>query len=246
MIAALKAEFRKLLTVRSSYILLLVALALGGFINYWVFGYKAGQEAIVAGSGYLQNSLFNTLSGVSIFAGIAGILLMTHEYRYNTIFYALTAARSRTKLLLAKISVVVVYAVVFAVLLTVVSLLMAKLGLHVGHHVLVAQHFQWGDVIWRSLVYIGGVVLFGLLFAVLVRNQIGTIVLYLFMPGTIEPLAGLVLKSKIAYLPFTSLGNVVTQKPEYFSHAKSALVALVWLIVGWVIAWLLFLKRDAN
>lgn len=246
MITALKAEFRKLLTVRSSYILLLVALGLGGFINYWVFGYKAGQEAVVAGSGYLQNSLFNTFGGLSIFAGIAGILLMTHEYRYNTIYYALTAARSRTKLLLAKITVVVTYAIVFAVLLTGVSILMTMFGLHIGHHVLVAQHFQWGEIVWRSLAYIGGVALFGLLFAVLVRNQIGTIVLYVFMPGTIEPLIGLVLKSKIAYLPFTALGNIVTQKPDYLSHGKSALVALTWMVVGWIIAWVLFLKRDAN
>ena len=244
MITALKAEFRKLLSVRSSYILLLITLALGGFISYWVLGYKAEGGAI--GDFYLQDSIFRMLSGLSVFAGIAGILLMTHEYRYNTIYYALTAARSRTKILLAKITVVAVYAVVFAALLALFSVLMTMLGLHIGHHTLTAQHFQWGEIAWRSLAYIGGVTLFGLLFAVLVRNQIGTIVLYLFMPGTIEPLAGLVLKSKVAYLPFTALGNIMVQKPDYLSHGKSALVALVWLAVGWIIAWLLFLKRDAN
>lgn len=244
MIRAFKAEMRKLLTVRSSYILLLIALLLGGFISYWVLGYKAEQVTI--GSSYLQDSIFGMLSGLSIFAGIAGILLMTHEYRYNTIYYALTSARSRTKLLLSKILVVSVYAIVFAVTLALTSTLLVLLGLHVGHHELVAQHFQWGELLWRGLFYMGGITLFGLLFAVLIRNQIGTIVLYLFMPGTIEQLAALVLKDNAAYLPFTSLGNLMMQKPNHLSYATSALVALAWLVGGWIIAWLLFLKRDAN
>jgi ABC-type transport system involved in multi-copper enzyme maturation permease subunit len=244
MITAIRAELRKLLTVRSTYILLICALLLGGFINFWAVGYKAGQGAI--NGTYLQDAVFGTLSGLSIFAGLAAILLMTHEYRYNTIYYALTSARSRTKLLLAKILVVATYALVFVAILASISVLMIILGLHVGHHELVAQQFHWGELLWRTLFFTGGTSLFGLVFAVLIRSQIGTIVLYMFMPSTIEPLAGLVLKDKVAYLPFTALNNLMMPTSSHMSYGKSAVVVLVWLLVGWVIAWLLFLKRDAN
>ena len=240
----MKAEFRKLLTVRSTYIMLLVSLLLGGFISYWVVGYKAGQN--VTDAFYLQNHIFSMLSGMSLFAGIVGILLMTHEYRYNTIYYALTSTRSRTKLLLAKAIAVLGYTVVFSVLLAAFSVLMVILGLHIGHHEIVAQSFQWAELLWRGFAYMFGITLFGLILAILIRNQIGSIVVYMFMPGTIEALASLVLKAKAAYLPFTSLGNVIAERPVHLSHTGSALVALSWLVVGWVVGWILFLKRDAN
>lgn len=250
MIAAMKSEFRKLLTVRSTYIMLLAALLIGGFINYWVVGYKAGQN--VTDMHYLQANILTTMQNLSFFAGIVGILLMTHEYRYNTIYYALTSTRSRTKLLLAKAVAVIGYSVVFSVLLAALTVLMIKLGLHVGHHEIVAQSFQWGDLLWRGFAYMFGVMLIGLILAILIRNQIGTIVLYLFLPGTIEVLAALVLKGKAAYLPFTALSNIISDgnitagQLVHLSHTTSALVALSWIVLGWVIGWVLFLKRDAN
>jgi ABC-type transport system involved in multi-copper enzyme maturation permease subunit len=244
MIVAMKAEIRKLLTVRSTYIMLLVALLLGGFINYWVVGYKAGQD--ITDVHYLQNAVLVTVYNLSMFAGIVGILLMTHEYRYNTIYYALTSMRSRTKLLLAKTLAVCGYAVVYSVLLGAFSVLMVMLGLNIGNHELVAQSFQWGELLWRGLVYIFGITLIGLILAILIRNQIGTIVVYLFMPGTIEMLASLVLKDKAAYLPFTALTNIVADKPVHLSYAASAFVVLSWVVGGWIIGWILFLRRDAN
>lgn len=244
MIAAMKAEFRKLLTVRSTYILLLISILLGGFINYWAVGYKASQN--VADVHYLQGAVLTTVANLSTFAGIVGILLMTHEYRYNTIYYALTSTKSRTKLLLAKAVAVGGYTVVFSVLLAAVSVLMVTLGLHVGHHEIVAQTFQWTEILWRGFAYMFGVTLLGLILAILIRNQIGSIVVYMFLPGTIEALATLVLKAKAAYLPFTALGNIIAEHPNHLSRTTSALVALIWVVVGWVIGWILFLKRDAN
>jgi uncharacterized membrane protein len=83
-----------------------------------------------------------------------------------------------------------------------------------------------------------------MIFAFIIRNQIGTIVALIFLPGTVEGLLGLLLKENNFYLPFSALNGVINQIP--FSHGKSALVALAYVAVGWIVAALLFKRRDAN
>lgn len=244
MITAIKAELRKLRTVRSTYILTLIAFALLVFIDFWAVGYKANG---VIGNGYVQTAMLNSLAGVGIFAGIVGVLLVTHEYRYNTIYYALTTTTSRLKLLGAKYLAAMGYVFVFTLVAIALSGVAVLVGLNMGNHAVPAQTYEWAKILGWGLFYMFGGASFGLLFAVLIRNQIGTLVVYLLAPGTIEALAGLVLKERTAYLPFTALSNTIANMPgSYISRTESALVVLAWLVVGWVIAAILFVKRDAN
>lgn len=248
MIASLRSEFRKLLTVRSTYFILAIMLAIEIFFAFWATGYDADAQTL-ANPGYLGEQVIQAISALGLFITLVGLLLVTHEYRYNTITYTLTAARSRTNVLLSKTIVVSVFAVVASVVFGLLSPLLTALGVHMAGHALVPQTYEVWDILWRTLFFGWGFAMFGLILAVIIRNQIGAIAAILLIPTTIESLIGLLLKNNVVYLPFSSLSAVVMQvttSPNVISHVKAALVAAIYIVGGWAIAWILFLKRDAN
>jgi len=243
MIAQIKAEFRKLSTIRSTYIVLIIAVVLIAAVNFWGVGYKfAGQ----APPSYMADALINSLSATGILAGIVALLLVTHEYRYNTIYYTLATVRSRTTVLLAKAAVITVFALAFTVLMAAVSVLAAQAGLFAGDHTLPNQSYAVWQLAWRGFGFVWAISMLALVLAFIVRNQIGSIVLFLMIPTTVEGIASIFLKENVAYLPFTALGNLVMTQPLTFSYTKSAGIALVWIAVGYIVSWVLFTRRDAN
>jgi ABC-2 type transport system permease protein len=185
-----------------------------------------------------------------VFGAIVAILLVSHEYRYNTIMYTLTNSNSRSKVLLAKIIVISVYAVFLTILIGILSPVMTHLGIAAHGHTLGPQIVDYGNVIWRSLFYGWAYGMTGLLLAVLIRSQVGAIAALFLLPGLIEQLLTLWLKSNASYLPFTALSNVINSTPSglpgRLTPSESAGVFLIYLVVGWVVAWILFLRRDAN
>lgn len=254
MLASLKAECRKLLTVRSTYFIIAFVLALVVFFAFYVEGIKAngivhhGGVAMLNDPHKLASEVTGAIGAVSLFGALAGVLLMTHEYRYNTIMYTLTASRSRSKTLLAKVLTVSAFAAVFTLIIAAFSPSMTLLGLHLKHVQLIHQDFQFWHLGLRALFYGWGFSMAGLLFAVLMRNQIAAIVTLFFLPTTIEAILGLLLKKNAVYLPFGALNAVLQDKPEVgtLSHAHAAMVFAAYLVVGWIVAWILFVRRDAN
>jgi ABC-type transport system involved in multi-copper enzyme maturation permease subunit len=241
--AQIKAELRKLLTVRSTYVLLGVAFLAVILVNFWAVGYKfVGQMP----NTYVADAVTNSFIAVGMFAGIIAVLLVTHEYRYNTIFYTLTLARSRTAVLVSKVAVLSLLSVFYMLLLTLLTIIAVLVGLKMGNHAVTAQVYNWGEIFGLGLLYIWGICMLGFIFATIVRNQIGSIVLFLFLPNTIEGLASLLLKDRVAYLPFTALNNVIMNNVQSFSVTKSAIIFLVWAGFGLFVSWVLFTRRDAN
>lgn len=244
MIAALRAEFRKLLTVRSTYFIFLIAVVLLGIFEFWALGVKA-PPASLQQSSTLMDNIAGGIQNLALLAAITAVLAMTHEYRYNTVMYSLTASNSRTKFLLAKIITLLVYGVVFTLLVGVLSGIFTLGGIQLAGHHLVAQTIHYPDLIWQSLTYSLGYVMVGLLFAALLRNQVGAIAALFLVPGIVEQLLELLLKKNAVYLPFHALDAVVHTNP-LLGHVQALFVFLAYLVGGWIIAWVLFLKRDAN
>ncbi len=244
MFAALRAETRKLLSVRSTYVVVAGMILLTLFFAGYVDGFK-GDAKIFKNPGDLALEVVNALNFTGVFCGLVAIMLFSHEYRYNTILHTLTSINRRSKVLLAKIVVMSGFAIVFALLVGVLSPLANYVGVHVAGHHLVAQTIPVSDLLWRGLFYTWGYAMAGLLFVALTRNQVFSIVGLFFFPLTIEGIATLLLKHNAIYLPFTSLNAVLSGNPDT-THRKAALVFLIWLAVAWLIAWLLFLRRDAT
>ncbi len=250
MIASLKSELRKIYTVRSTYAILLFSLVLMIFFAFYTEGMKAGESsAAIDDPLKLANLIKNAETSLIFFAAIVGILSFTHEYRYNTIMYTLTSSRSRTKTLFAKIIAVSIFAVFFIMFVAVLASLLMYLGLAVKGYTLGAQTFST-DLIWRVLFMGWGSCMIALLIAAFIRQQVGTISAYFVWPALGESLVGVLLKDNSIYLPFTALKQVTgvdpTEISHYLSPVRAALVFMSYMVFGWFIAWILFLRRDAN
>lgn len=249
MIPALKAEFRKMFTVRATYVIFLSVIILMLFFGFFVSGWKLSPHQL-QDPGQLAGDVTGAIQSVSVFAALIAILLMTQEYRYNLIAYTLTSSNSRNKVLAAKCILCTVLGIVFTGVVGLAAPLLSVLGVHAHGLHLAPQTIHYSKLAWECLFYGWGYTMVGLLFAVLIRNQIGSIVVLFIAPDTVEGILGLVLKNHSVYLPFTALSMVIGQPmrsslAHVISPSRAALVFIGYLAVGWVVAWMLFLRRDA-
>ena len=270
MMPAIKAEFKKLLTVRSSYILMLGFLLLGGFISFYVHGYKDSGAANFTGQSpkdqagaalFLASSITSIPNILSVAAALIALLLLAHEYRYNTVVYTLTASNSRSKVLASKIIAIFGLVLVYTVISTAILLALVVAGVHASGHTLPHQNINYLAFFAKTVFFTEAFALAGLLFITLIRNQVGAIAALLILPNTIEGLLSLLLKQNSVYMPFMALQQVVQAPVAHITGApahplndslgtltapKGAVVYLCYLVVVWIIAWYLFLRRDAT
>jgi ABC-2 type transport system permease protein len=244
MIATLFAEFRKLLSIRSTYILSGVGLLLAGFLSFWGTGYKGGPIYM---PNALQNAASDGVSIVSIFVGIVAILLICHEYRYNTISYTLTASNSRLKVLLAKFLVVAGYSLVMTLITIVLSIALVTWGAHIAGNSLGTQTIDVYPLLWKTLAYMIGGAWLGLILGFLSRSVVFAIIVYFVLPA-IEPILHGLLKVSNNYMPSATQAQILqtTSSPDVFSPLASAGVFGLYLLGTFIVATVLFMRRDAN
>ena len=249
MINELKAEFKKTLTIRSTYILLGLMFGLLVFVGFYVAGWHSAPIDL-ANHLRLYMVTQQAISFLSVFSALIAVLLFTHEFRYNTIAYTLTLSNSRNRVLLAKIILVSVLALFTTAVVGVFAPLLASWGMHANHLHLVSQHFYYSSLLWKGLVYGLGYTLAGFVIAALIRNQIGAVVTLLLVPSTVEGLLSLWLKNNTDYLPFsalhTMLGAGMDVQKSSLRPINAMYVFLGYLVVGGIVAWVLFLRRDAS
>lgn len=246
MIAALRSELRKIVTLRSTYVIFGFAVLLVLFMDGWVMGYKHTQ----LGATFVADVISSTLMGTGFLLGLIVLLQITQEYRHNTIYYTLTLVRRRTTVFWAKVIVASLCMMVGALTISMLGVASAVAGVAASGDSLGAQSIVWSEILPRAGVYVWGVGMFALIVGFLVRNQVGAIVLYLFGINIAEQVLTLLLKSNAGYLPFRALqgvlGNGTGPGPESFSPEKYMLIVLGWIVATGASAWVLFVRRDAN
>jgi len=249
MIPAIRAEFRKLMTLRSTYVIIGSCIAITVFFAFYLEGYRSTAD--VALPTKLASAVTSAAQALGLFIALAGVLLVTHEYRYNTIMYTLSAARSRTQVLLAKIVVVSVFSILLTLFVCSLAPWLTQLGLQAKGLSLVPQDFPIFDLLMKSAFYGWGYSMIALIIAFIVRNQVGALGFLFLFPGLGELLLGLLLKNNAIYLPFSALGSVIRnggamlgQVP--FPLTKSVGVVLAYIVGGWLVAWILLMRRDAS
>lgn len=268
MVPALKSEFKKLFSIRSTYGWVLLALVLVGIYAFYGEGFKDASNIIHTANVkhgvrtgtvnlFIAGTITQLAGFVGLFGGIIALLLITHEYRYNTITYTLAASNSRSKVLISKILAIFGFVLAYSILLTLYGLGMIFLGLHFAHNHLPHQEISYLTYFGKVLFHSQGEALVGLLLGVLIRNQVGSFAALFILPGPVQGLLSLILRHDSIYMPFLALDQVI-QSPSlsppgvneastgYLSPAKGALVFIVWLVFGWIVGWYLFLRRDAN
>jgi ABC-type transport system involved in multi-copper enzyme maturation permease subunit len=219
------------------------------FFGFYVGGWHS-QKIDLLNPHRLYMVAQQAISFLSVFIALLAVLLLTHEFRYNTITYTLTLSNSRNKVLLSKVVVVSVIALIATAVIGSLSPMLAYWGIHANHLHLVAQHFYYSDLLWKGLVFGWGYSMAALVIAILIRNQIGAIVALLLIPTTVEGLLSVWLKSNTDYLPFsalhTMLGAGTDVQKSGLNPINAMYVFLGYLVFSGAIAWFSFIKRDAN
>lgn len=249
MLANLRSEFRKVFTVRSTYFIVLIALALE-FLVFWLAkGYKLNHAnmAMLRDPHFLANQVVITGNVVGLLYGIITVLFITHEYRYNTIMYTLTASKNRNRVFFSKLIVVSVLALLYGAIFSTLAPLLTRWGLAAHHYALVHQTFAFRSIVWRALFSSWGTAMLAAIIALVVRNQVGAFAVVFLLPTIVEGLLTQWLHDNGVYLPFSSFGTLASvNAPSNLSFAHAALVGLTWVVGGGIVAWTLFLVRDAN
>jgi ABC-2 type transport system permease protein len=247
MLAEIRAEFLKLTRTRSTYVVIGIALAMEGLFAFWGNGVKA-QAASLQMPTFLQTQALEAVSALGLIGALVAVLLVTQEYRFNTIMYTLASTNRRFKVFFAKLVVLTLFALLFTAVMAVLSPVLASLGVAVQGKQLVPQHFYYADILWRVFFYGWGYMMAGMVIGFLARNQIASFAGLLLLPGLVEQLFGMILKNNAVYLPFSALDAVI--HPGTGSHvltsAGAAGVYLVYIGVTGILALVLFQRHDAN
>lgn len=248
---ALLSELRKLRTVRSTYVALILALLYVVFMSFYIEGYWGGSgSAAGAKTEFAYTEIIRNLAmGTWIFLVPIGILSVVHEYRYNTIMHSLTVANSRTNVLLAKLISIALFSLAFGLAVFGIGLAAYTLGANLRGGGLPPQTVDWPTALGTSLFYLFGYSMLGAMLGFLTRNIVAAILILLLGINLAETLLALLLKDNTVYLPMQALQQVISPGSlgdNILRPMQAALVFLAYLVIGWVVAWYLFLKRDAN
>src|SRR5450432_4470010 len=260
---ALRYEWMRLRTLRSTWWLTGLSLLIAGLLGLPALGLK-GQLTIID-YGDLVTGGGGAVFLVAILLSIIGVFAIGHEYRYGTIRPTLSALPRRSNVLAAKVVVVTSYVFVVALLSLVLRYVVAVLIL--GHRLLDLGLFPSPMArVWiGSIVYTVIFALVGLALAGLFRNIPAAIVTVIVLPvlaeNILRGLLGLHVFHAIRgfakvlsfsagsqifrYRPVGSDGNNGAGFEAVPSPVDGLLIFIAFLVIVLGISWVLFEKRDA-
>ena len=173
MIAQTRAELLKLRSTRTT-----IGLVLGMIALVALFGLLSGllTKAGQLTSGEDQRGVLGVGSIAGVFSGLAGVLLVTSEYRFGTIRPTFLFTPRRSRVLAAKLAASLVAGLAFGIL-------GEALGFAIGYACLAGRGIplalHGGAIALVLLGTVAGVALWGGIgvgVGAIVRNQVGTIV----------------------------------------------------------------------
>ncbi len=267
MTAALRYEWRRLVTLRSTYWLvaasLVIAVALSSLIA-WGF---SDVEVVQEGADFVLAAIATQGAGagfapflIAYVMSIFGVLTFGHEYRHGMIRATLTAVPGRLAVFGAKVVLTALVAGLTALACTGAGLLAAR--------VFFGDIAMPADVVGRLLfgasLYVALFSLVGLALAAIFRNQIAAIVVVLLFPLIGESIIRLILiipeafdsiQDAAGYLPFDAGAQMFTfldldQMLEIFGFQAQGPVGGgitfgVFTAALLALAAVLFVRRDA-
>jgi ABC-type transport system involved in multi-copper enzyme maturation permease subunit len=253
---ALRFEWARIRTLRSTYWLIAAALILNAVIAVSVAlatrHYPLDDE--IVGTVVTGGGPYSPLPFAAVFMAVIGIFATGHEYRYGTIQPTLTTVPQRPRLLAAKIIVVGGAALVVAAVSMLVNV---AAGLIVWGEVPDLTDQPLNEALPGYLILVLLWTVLGIALAQLFRGVPSALVVILVVPLIVEQLiTGLSFVPALAwlgpaarFLPFTAGQRLVDLGGEaeidYLTRWASGGVFAAFVAIILTVAWALFTRRDA-
>ncbi len=179
-----------------------------------------------------QRQLFGLGSIAGLFAALAGILVITGEYRFGTIRPTFLVAPSWTRILGAKTVASMVAGVVFAVVGMVLSIGLGYLCLKQRGFPIVFHSGDWAYLLFGVIVGTaiwGGI---GVGLGTLIRNQIAAVIVLLAWTFVIENLLFALVPGLGRYGPNQAQNAMIHSNADHLlSPAAGTAVLVLWMLV---------------
>jgi ABC-2 type transport system permease protein len=255
-IGVVRAELLKLTTTRLWWIMLIVMLGYAaipmGFTIAFAGQSNGGVTIPGRDSVAFQESMWGTGSGGILFAAVLGVVMMTAEFRYQTITTTFLVTPKRVRVIAAKLAATVVVGLLLGLAVLVLT------GLAVVVTVLIAGgELTFSGTVVRIIVGVLAALalftLFGLGLGALMKNQVAAIITVAVWIYIVDSIVNAIpaLHSVAKFTPggaaaaLTNSGNTMGVDTTYLLPAwAGALVMLGYAVLFSALAAATTLRRD--
>ncbi len=272
MIDALRYEFVRLRTIRSTYWLIGIALVFQLAMTMLIgsqlpsSGPLSGGDDVFAVLVTIGASTGIAPLFIAYIIGLIGVFSMGHEYRHGMIRATLTAMPSRPVVLAAKVVAVATVSVLAALVCVLIALL-SVLAFDAG----MPTSTGFREITLGTLIFTALFSLSGLAFSAITRNQTAAVALMLLLPTVIEAIVKAIILSikatsddprgegglvqLVKFLPYDAGGQMYTRLSVGdmveifgvvpFGPVGGGLVMGTFVAILLGVSTVLFLRRDA-
>jgi ABC-2 type transport system permease protein len=251
MTALVRAEWRKVTTIKLGWGMLLGAMAFAalGVVGQIASNGAGGNPALPLSAAEVQRSIAASASIAYLFSIVVGIILITTEFRHFTSRPTFLIEPRRGRVIVAKLFIAafvgIIYGVVCAALTAaIMAPWLGAMGITIGwigNGVLLSM---LSDVVVIAIFAVVGIGV-----GVLVRNQIAAVIgalVYLFV---LEPLVDVipVIQNVYPYLPGAAAAAITGAgrgSPSHLDALQGGLVLLGWGLLFAAAGWALTIRRD--
>lgn len=260
MIATIRSEFTKFLTLPTVWIMTAVILAIFFFLQYSVFGDHISMVQNVGPDGMADGTHVETeisqVIGVTIFnAGllmpVLGAMIAGTEFRAGQLGLSFVAVPNRTRLIIGKVFATTIYAVALSIVCILIASILAFIAVK-----------DWKpELLWspemmlahgRLLLYMITSTLMGLGLTLLTRRTLtGIIIAVVLMMLGLARIVAMISSAVDSFVPLSAARNLLLQNrdagPPLTGSAESgALVLIIWAVVVTIIAVIMMKRKDAR
>jgi ABC-2 type transport system permease protein len=244
MIAQTKAELLKIRTTRTT-----IALILGMMALILIFTLLDGLLSHPSGLMGKENQreLLGVSSLAGVFAALAGVLLVTSEYRYGTIRPTVLFNPARSRVLSAKVIAGAVAGIVFGVL-------GAAISWAIGYTILDARGItivlNSNDVLLLTLGGLAGIAIWGAIgtaLGAIIHNQVGAVITLLAWGLVVDNLLLGLAPSVGRFMPTHASDAMMGLNGHHLlAPGAGAAILIAWAAALAVIGIALTARRDIN
>jgi ABC-2 type transport system permease protein len=247
-IDAMRSEWFKLRSVTSTVVLLcfVVGVSIGLSLLTTAVIQVDDPSLDITVADRLSFALAGVSTSLTLLA-VVGVLLITQEFRFNTLRVTFAAVPRRPAVILAK-------AIVLALVALIVSAAMVAFSTALGAAVLSARDapIDFG-ISGTSRVLFGAVLLsilytlIGLAVGAIVRSQALALVLVIVWPLLVEGIFGAIFPQVGKFMPFAAANAMLTidEDPDFFSPWFGAAYLAGFTVVLLIIGSIVVNRRDA-
>ena len=244
MVHQVKAELLKVRSTRTTVGLLLGMIALIVLFEL-LTGLLSNASALSTTED--QRQLLSLASLAGVFSALAGVLLVTSEYRYGTIRPTILFTPYRSRVLAAKVISGALAGIAFGIV-------GEALGWAIGYAILSGRGITFaldgGDATQLALGALGGIALWGTIGAglgAIVRNQVGAVIALLAWGFVVNPLLFGLVPAVGRFMPsYAQDGLIGLTTRHLLAPAVGGVVLVGWAVLLAAVGVALTARRDVS